>query len=287
MKERINIICGATASGKSQYALDLALKLDGEIINADASQVYKEIPIITAQPAFEELQTCPHHLYGIINCNEHNSFSVAKWLNLVVPAIKNVLNKNKTPIIVGGTGMYIKSLIEGISDIPNISAATKDSVDDLYNKHGLDGLYQHLIKIDPITAKRLQPNDFQRIYRAITVFEETKKTLSQWHQEKKISFFSPGCFYKTMINMDRELLYDRCNKRFDQMLETGALEEAKNVANSTFPKAIGLGYLVDYALDKTNLEYAVEKGKQETRNYAKRQITWFKNQMEYDFIKEN
>lgn len=282
MQDQIYIICGPTASGKSEYALHLANKLNGEIINADSIQVYKDIQAISAAPTIEEQAGIEHHLYGYLNYDKNNS--VYEWLLEVKKTITAITNKNKTPIIVGGTGLYINALINGISEMPEIDTDIRLSITQQFQDLGRYKFYENLIKDDPNSAK-LNVNDTQRLLRAKEVYEATKKPLSYWHQQPKFKIFNNVEFNNILLLPERSFLYEICNSRFIKLLEKGGMEEInklynKNISENYGPmKAIGVHEMVLFLQNKISYEEAIEKAQQATRNYAKRQITWFKNQL--------
>lgn len=277
MKGKINIITGATATGKTAYAIKLANGIDGVILNADSMQVYRELPTLTAQPNKEELQQAEHKLYGFLNCNEH--FDVAIWISLVTEEIKKVLSQGKTPILVGGTGMYIKSLLDGLSDIPKISEATKQKVRALENPH------EQLEKVDLNTALKLEKKDLQRIYRALDVYFETGTPLSEWKTKPKKPHFSKEQIHLEVIEVPREELYKKIDQRFVTMIDSGAIEEVKNVyekyGDIEYPKATGFYEILEFIKGRITREEMIEKSQQSTRNYAKRQMTFMRNQFKH------
>lgn len=284
MRGKINVIFGATASGKTALGIKLAQELDGVVINADSMQVYREIPIITAQPTEDELTQAPHLLYGYKSVFDKHS--VAIWLDDVIPAIKSVLESGKTPILVGGTGLYIDSLIKGISNIPDVPHELED---DLRTNHSCEELYKKLQDLDPTMAEKLKPNDKQRVARALGVILSTGKSISYWQQQKSPPPFSRDMFHLIWLNPDRAAVYEKINNRFDAMFENGLLKEVeelypKCVASSTIPKAHGLPELFAYLRGETSLAQARDKAKQNTRNYAKRQLTWARHQLQFDEI---
>lgn len=277
---KINIITGATATGKTAYAITLANELNGIIINADSMQVYKEIPILTAQPSLDERNAAEHRLYGYISCNEH--FSVGIWLEKAVSQIKDIISIGKTPILVGGTGMYLKSLIDGISSIPSISTETKKRVLEYNNLHKV------LSKSDPETAALLKPNDSQRILRALEVFEETGFSLSEWKKKPITPFFPRNNFNLIHVTLDREILYEKINKRFIKMLEAGAIEEVENLykkfGDINYPKANGIHEILSFLKGESSKDTMIAKTQQSSRNYAKRQLTFMRNQFDFNAI---
>ncbi len=287
--KKIMVICGATASGKSAFAIEQALKINGIILNADSMQIYKSIPILTAQPSLEDMAVIPHELYGFLEIDI--SFSVGKWLNLTVNRIKEIIESGKTPILVGGTGLYLKSLIYGFATIPEISVDTKSYIEELDHAYTTQELYEMLKTMDISLYTKLKSNDRRRILRGIAVFHETKKPISWWQQNHHTSFFAREDFFVTLINPPRDIIYHNCNQRFIKMLENGAVEEAKFLIEKypgiKYPEAIGLKEIILYLKNEISLEEATIKSQQLTRNYAKRQITWFIHQMNYDCVMEN
>lgn len=288
MKEKTNILLGTTASGKTKYAIELAKVVNGVIINCDSIQVYKEIPILTAQPTQEEQQDIPHKLYGVIKCGEE--FNVARWIELVVKEIKQVRATGKTPILVGGTGMYIKLLLEGISPIPKISSSTKALVEEYKVKYSQKQLYELLMQLDSKTAKNLKLNDRQRVQRALEVILETRKPLLEWQELKEAPPFPREDYYLMRIIRTRDVIYKAIDKRFLEMVENGVIDEVKtlynNMGEKNLPRAHGLPELISYLKGEISLERAIQKSQQITRNYAKRQTTWFNNQLLFDQVIE-
>lgn len=284
MQGKINVIFGATASGKTALGIKLAQELDGVVINADSMQVYREIPIITAQPTPDELIQAPHLLYGYKSVFEKHS--VAIWLHDVVPEIKSALDSGKTPILVGGTGLYIDSLINGISDIPDVPSAIEE---DLRANHSCEELYNKLLELDPSMAEKLKPNDKQRIARALGVVLSSGKSLNYWQQQKSPPPFDRSLFHLIWLNPDRATVYAKINNRFDSMLENGLLTEVtelykKCISDRMIPKAHGIPELFAYLRGEASLAQACDKAKQNTRNYAKRQLTWARHQLKFDEI---
>lgn len=284
MRGKINVIFGTTASGKTALGIKLAQELDGVIVNADSMQVYKEIPILTAQPTKAERAAAEHLLYGYKSVFEKHS--VAIWLQDAIPVIQNILYKGRTPILVGGTGLYIDSLINGISNIPDVDPKIEQ---ELRAEASPEILYTRLREVDPAVASKLKPNDKQRIIRALGVILSTGKSISYWQKQKTTPSFSRDKFHLIWLNPDRALVYDKINKRFDAMLEKGLLEEARALYNkcsplTILPKAHGLPELFAYFRGDMNLIEATNKAKQNTRNYAKRQLTWARHQMQFDLI---
>lgn len=283
MQGKINIICGTTACGKTKYAVELAQKINGEVINADSMQVYFELPILTAQPTREEKQDIAHHLYGYASCA--SNISVAQWLLLACDKIQEVLAKGKTPILVGGTGMYIKSLVYGIAAIPSIPEEIKQKVRDLINNSG-EELYELLFQQDPLTAQQLKPGDKQRVGRALEVIMATNKPLAEWQKQKPQLLYPRSDFHLLLLTRPRAFIYENINQRFLDMLDMGALAEVQNVwqkyGDINYPKAHGLPELIKYLKGEMSMDEAIAKSQQNVRNYAKRQTTWFNHQLDFD-----
>ncbi|MGD9639454.1 MAG: tRNA (adenosine(37)-N6)-dimethylallyltransferase MiaA [Alphaproteobacteria bacterium] len=272
-KPKVIVIYGATASGKSSLALKIAEEYGGTIINADSMQVYNDLQIITARPDTSKT-SIPHKLYGFLNGLE--SCSAGIWAKMAAKEIKNCT----LPIIAGGTGLYIEALTNGLSPIPEVDDSIKAKFrDDLIETAEL---YKLLQEEDADAAAKLKANDRQRITRALEVFESTGKSILSWQKE------APKCpveadFIKIFVNPERQQLYQKCNNRFDEMIDQGALKEVKELIAKNYPKncqimkALGVEELALYLEGKINLEEAKDKAKVKTRQYAKRQITWFKN----------
>ena len=277
------VIGGPTACGKSGLALAIAENFDGIIVNADAIQVYRDLRILTARPTEEEEKRIPHRLYGILDAKE--SCSAGTWQALALKEIENIQNIGKLPIIVGGTGLYLKALTEGIAPIPKIPLSVRKSVREFYSEVGKAEFYTQFTKKDPITAARIQPNDAQRLMRAWEVMEATGKSISFWQEEK---MQSPNLKFTMVVGTPlRETLYAACDKRIFNMISDGVLEEVKalmirfqNEKFNNLPvfKAIAFKEFSSYLAGDTTLDIAITKAQQQTRRYAKRQMTWFRNQ---------
>ena len=284
---KIIVIAGPTGSGKSGLALTLAQELNGVVINADSMQVYKEIPILAASPSKEDIKLAPHKLYGIYDASVRGN--VVDWLNLCKKEISQSLNNNKTPIIVGGTGMYIEALTKGVTPIPETPDNIRKQIDELLKNEGLPSMYNKLQEIDKKTALKLSPNDTTRIRRALEIWYHTGKNLSYWHNIPLITHYKSDDFIKIYINPPRNILDDHCRLRFDIMMQLGALDEVKQLLKQNLPdslpamRALGVQELKDYLSGNTSLEEAIELSKLHTRQYAKRQSTWFNNRFENDF----
>ena len=277
------VIGGPTACGKSGLALAIAENFDGIIVNADAIQVYRDLRILTARPTEDEEKSIPHRLYGILDAKE--SCSAGTWQALALKEIENIQNTGKLPIIVGGTGLYLKALTEGIAPIPKIPLSVRKSVREFYSEVGKAEFYTQFTKKDPITAARIQPNDAQRLMRAWEVMEATGKSISLWQEEK---MQSPNLKFTMVVGTPlRETLYAACDKRIFNMISDGVLEEVKalmirfqNEKFNNLPvfKAIAFKEFSSYLAGDTTLDIAIATAQQQTRRYAKRQMTWFRNQ---------
>ena len=278
-KAKVIVICGPTASGKTALSIELAKKINGEIVSCDSMQIYKEMNIGTAKPTEEEMQGIKHYLIDFIEPDKR--YSVADYKKDAKKAIKEIIEKGKTPIVVGGTGLYVDSLIYEI-EYPEIKFDEKyrNELEDTIEEKGLDYIYKEAEKIDPKAMEKISQNDKKRIMRILEIFHATGKTKTQQEIEsrKKEAEFD---YHVYAINWERNKLYERINKRVDIMIETGLIEEVKKIYNkyTKFPTAMqGLGYkeVVEYLNNQCTKEEMIEKIKQETRKYAKRQLTWFR-----------
>lgn len=279
MKPKVIVICGPTASGKTALSVALAKQINGEIISADSMQIYKYMNIGTAKPTMEEMQGIHHYLINVVEPDHR--YSVADFKKDATNAMEEIVKKNKTPIVVGGTGLYVNSLIYNI-EYPNIEFDKKyrEYLEGKVQKDGLDNLYNEAKKIDPIAIEKISKNDKKRILRILEIYNSTGKNKT-FQNEESIKKESEYDFQIYALNWDRELLYDRINKRVDIMIEEGLIEEVIEILKkyNSFPTAMqGLGYkeVVEYIKGNTTKEEMVEKIKQETRRYAKRQLTWFR-----------
>ncbi len=277
------IVAGPTASGKSALALDLAEAFDGVVINADSMQVYKELRVLSARPDDSEIARAPHRLYGVLSGRE--ACSAGKWRDMAMAEIAECHANGKLPIITGGTGMYLNALTEGIAPIPDIPAGIREQVTADLEKTGHQAFFDDFAKRDPDTAASLDPSNTQRLIRAAEVLAGTGRGLAAWHREP-MAMPPAGMMFKKFCYMPpRDILYDRCNRRFDLMIEQGAIEEVRGLLAENLPetapvmKAVGVREIAAYLAGKIDLESAKEKSQRETRRYAKRQLTWFRHQM--------
>lgn len=277
-KQKVVVIGGPTASGKTNLSIRLAQKINGEIVSADSMQIYKEMNIGTAKPDEDERQGIKHYMMDIINPDER--YSVADYKRQAKIAIQEIINKGKTPIVVGGTGLYIDSLIYEIEYVDiQTDLEYRKQLEERVEKEGLQKLYEEAKKIDEYAMEKISPNDKKRILRVLEIYKQTGKTKTQLDKQSRKDVQYD---YKVFaINMDREILYNRINKRVDIMIQKGLIDEVKQIYNKykMFPTAMqALGYkeVVEYLEDKITKEEMIEKIKQESRRYAKRQLTWFR-----------
>lgn len=273
------VICGPTASGKTRLAVDLALAYDGEVVSADSMQIYKELSVITAKVTPEEMRGVPHHLVDFLP--PEKSFSVADYVQAAGAAIADIHARGKLPIVCGGTGLYISSLVKNVQfDDTGADHELRRELETFAQEHGKHALWERLNTIDPEAAAQIHENNLVRVVRAIEVYEKTGLTLTQ----QKINSLRQGSPYNACIIQigfrDRAELYERIDRRVDEMMENGMLEEARCVYETSDPatahQAIGYKELIPYLKGEANLADCVEKIKLETRHYAKRQLTWFR-----------
>ncbi|MDA9631195.1 tRNA (adenosine(37)-N6)-dimethylallyltransferase MiaA [Candidatus Pelagibacter sp.] len=282
LRSKIVLISGPTASGKSNFSIKLAKKINGEIINADSMQVYKELKILSARPNLKDYQKIKHHLYGFQNVK--NNFSTGDWLKFSIKKIKEIRKRKKTPIFVGGTGLYFKALIDGLVSIPNIPIRFRNKIRTLHKSLGQKRFYQKLIKLDPNSKEKINPTDAQRSIRAYEVKQFTKKSLHDWFESTK-SFFKKDDFYKIYIDYPREELIQRISKRAEQMIKIGAINEVKRFLklkvkkDKSVNKAIGIQEINEYLEKRIDMSEVIEKISIKTRQYAKRQSTWARGNM--------
>ncbi|MGN0634314.1 MAG: tRNA (adenosine(37)-N6)-dimethylallyltransferase MiaA [Oscillospiraceae bacterium] len=281
------VICGPTASGKTKLAVDLALEYNGEVVSADSMQVYKELSVITAKVTPEEMRGVRHHLVDFLPLCE--SFSVAEYVKLAHEAIADIHSRGKLPIVCGGTGLYISSLVKNVQfDESGGSDEIRQRLEEYAEKNGKHALWERLEKIDPEAASNIHENNLIRVIRAIEVYEQTGITLTE-QKRRSMRFESP--YNACMIQIgfrDRAELYERIDRRVDIMMQNGMLEEARAVYTDSDPatayQAIGYKELIPYFEGRSGLEECVEKIKQESRRYAKRQLTWFRRMEDINVI---
>ena len=282
LKSKVILISGPTASGKSKAALKIAKKLNGEIINADSMQVYKELNILTARPSKIELKKIEHHLYGFRSVKKE--FSSGEWLQLANKNIKKIRDKNKIPVLVGGTGLYFKALTDGLVKIPNIPILIRNKIRRMQNHLGQKKFYLKLLKIDPSVTNRIDPTDAQRSIRAYEVISFTKKSIFEWYKKTKPSFRNDE-FFKIYIDYPKDVLINKIFKRVDQMMKDGAIKEVKDFlklnlkSDSNIFKVIGIREIKEFIDKKISMRDLKLNIVIKTRQYAKRQRTWSRGQM--------
>ena len=281
-EKKIILLAGPTASGKSKLATKLAQHFNGEIINADSMQIYKEISILTSKPNEKDTKIVKHHLYGFRSVKK--KFSTGHWLQIVIKKIEEQWKSGRTPIIVGGTGLYFKALTDGLVKIPNISNKVRSQTRKLHKQIGQKKFFIQLIKLDPLAKKFILPSDTQRSMRAYEVKKFTNKSLFEFTKETKANFDN-NIFKKLFINIPRELLHKKIEKRVEKMFTDGAVNEVKKFCkikiNKELPsnKIIGIKEIKDFLRCKITLDRAKELITQKTRQYAKRQFTWARGHM--------
>ena len=282
-KSKIILIAGPTASGKSSFAIKLAKKLNGEIINADSMQVYKQLKVLSARPYQKKFQKTKHHLYGFHDVKKN--FSTGNWLKLVCKKIEEIKSRKKTPILVGGTGLYFKGLIAGLVKIPNIPTNIRNQIRAHQLKIGQKQFYKKLLELDPASKNKINPTDSHRSMRAYEVKFYTNKSIHEWYKNTK-SNFQKSDFYKIYINFPRLELIERINLRSKEMIENGAIKEVKNFIklkvkkDKSVNKAIGVNEIRQYLNNEIELEDIIENISIKTRQYAKRQSTWARGNMD-------
>ncbi|MGN0613639.1 MAG: tRNA (adenosine(37)-N6)-dimethylallyltransferase MiaA [Porcipelethomonas sp.] len=281
------VVAGPTASGKTRLGVEIAKEFDGEVVSADSMQIYKGMDIATAKPTKEEMQGIPHHLIDFLDRNR--AFSVADYVELAGEKIHDIAGRGKLPVIVGGTGLYISSLIDNIQ-FPDIKSdmEIRKRIEAEIQRDGCEAVFERLKKCDPETAAELHPNNTVRVIRALEVYEITGRKFSSYKAESRSV---PSPYDAVMIGIgfnDRQKLYDRINRRVDMMLEEGLLKEAESVYKTgkmkTAANAIGYKELIPYFDGKADLKTCTDKIKQETRRYAKRQLTWFRKNAKIQWI---
>ena len=283
----IILIAGPTASGKSALALALAGKLGGTVINADSMQVYRDLRIITARPTLEEEERAPHRLYGHIDAEVN--FSAGRWCTEVAEVLAAMKREGSTAIIVGGTGLYFSALTRGLAAVPPIPAEIRDEVRTRLTTDGVEALHAELTQRDPAAAARLMPGDRSRVTRALEVMLATGRSILQWHEDNMPASVDAAQAAKVFLMPDRDELLRRVDTRFDTMMAAGAMGEVYALAarklNPSLPamKAHGVPWLIRHLNGEIALEEAVAGGKRDTRQYTKRQATWFRNQLP-DFV---
>ena len=282
MFKKIILIAGPTASGKSKLAILLANKLNGEIINADSMQIFKEFSILSSRPSLKDTKRTKHHLYGIISVKKY--FSAGDWLKKAKKKIDNCLKKKKTPIIVGGTGLYFNTITKGISKIPDIDLKTRNKVRNLYKKLGVKKFYKQLLKLDPKIKGRILSTDSQRVQRAYEVKLKTKKSLFDWFASTKSDFLDFE-IKKIFVNTPREVLLKKISKRIDLMFQNKCINEVKRFNNLKIHKSLSANKLIgvqeinSFLKGSISIDQCKDLINIKTRQYAKRQNTWARGHM--------
>ncbi len=284
-KPLVHIVCGPTASGKTAYGIELALKNRGEVVNCDSMQVYKYLDIGTGKPTLDEMQGIPHHLMSILEPDEF--YSVARYKEDADNTIRGILARGNTPIVVGGTGQYVSALMDNISyGEMETGGELRAELQQQAAGQGTQSVYRRLVELDPEAAKRLSPGDTKRIIRALEIKLTTGRSILDLEAQSR-SVASPYEFKVHMMDMPRDQLYDRINRRVDLMVERGLIEETRMFMSWNLPetcpcaKAIAYKEMAAYIRGEQSLEEAKDYLKQKTRNYAKRQLTWFRNKIRY------
>ena len=291
LKSKIFLIYGPTASGKSEFAIKLAKKIKGEIINADSMQVYKELKILSARPFVKDYQKIKHHLYGFQSVKK--TFSSGVWLKLINKKIVDIKKRKKIPIIVGGTGLYFKALTQGLVNIPKIPNEFREKVRSLHKTLGSKKFYLKLKEIDPLVKNYIDYSDTQRTIRAYEIKVFTQKSMYEWIKDTK-SNYDQNDFYKIYIDFPRNKLLKKINLRVVQMIKKGAIQEVKKFIKLKVPKnksankAIGIKEIKDFINNQIQLDEVIERISIKTRQYAKRQSTWGRgNMLDWKKIRPN
>lgn len=281
-KPRAILIAGPTASGKSQLAIEIARRFDGVVINTDSMQIYRDLRIITARPTIEEEADTPHRLFGYQDAAVQGS--VARWLADAKAVLIDVEAKGQVPIFVGGTGLYFKALVEGLSDIPSVPETIRVEVRAWAEGRRAEDIHARLTELDPATAVTLRPSDPQRNLRALEIVMATGRSLASFHGERQGALFDQDTCLAVFLAPDRDSLRARINDRFDQMIASGALDEVAALKSRGLDPALpamrahGVPALIRYLAGELSRSEAIDIGKADTRRYAKRQHTWFRNQ---------
>ena len=279
------LLAGPTASGKSALAIELASRHDGVILNADSMQVYAPLNILSARPSQEDIDRVEHRLYGHVGGD--TQYTTAAWIEDVSAAVLDVWGQGKLPFLDGGTGLYFTSLLKGLSDLPSIPIPMREKVRAELEEHGAADMYEVLQKEDEKEASMIKPNDQQRIARALEVMRSTGKSMFDFERpDETEQLFAGKILRKLILEPPRPLLHQRIERRFDNMVELGALDEVRELLSLNLPqdrtvlKAIGVPQFSAFLGGDIEMDEAIEKSKIATRQYAKRQSTWFRNQMD-------
>jgi len=282
MEPRIWLIAGPTASGKSALALRLAHLIDGEIVNADALQLYADLRLLTARPSPEETAQAPHHLFGVADAAD--GWSTGRWARAALAALNEIAARGRPAVVVGGTGLYFRALTHGLAEIPEIPAEARAQAERDYEALGEGAFRDRLAQGDPAAAARIAPGDRQRLVRAWEVLAASGTALSDWQAQTR-PLLATGSWRQAALEPPRQALYDRCDARLGAMVEQGALAEVAALAARNLPpdlpamKAVGLREFAAHLRGETGLDEALDAARRETRRYAKRQSTWLRGQM--------
>jgi len=282
-KPAVVLIAGPTASGKSALALALAEQLGGTIVNADSMQVYRDLRVITARPSPTQEARVPHRLYGHVDAAEN--YSVGRWCRDVAEALAEIAAQGRVAVLVGGTGLYFKALTRGLAAVPPIPADIRSDVRGRMQSEGVAALYAELARLDPLTRQRLMPNDRSRISRALEVVLATGRSLTDWHRDGQPALIDPDRAAKVFVVCERNRLVAQIERRFAAMLAAGALDEVRELSRRRLDpllpamKAHGVPWLIRHLKGEISLDQAAAGAIMDTRRYAKRQVTWFRNQM--------
>lgn len=277
----ITLLAGPTASGKSRRALEMAVRTGAVILNADSQQLYADLRVLSARPSVEEEGQAEHRLYGVADAAD--AWSVGRWSRAVIPVLLDLAAEGRPALLVGGTGLYFTALTTGLADIPDVPVEVRDAAGADFDTDGEAAFRRRLAEIDPTAEARIEAGDRQRLTRAWAVARHTGRALSDW-TAGTTPLLTPGSWTGLVIEPERETLYARCDRRVSQMVEAGALDEVRAlVARGLAPalpamKAVGVREFAAHLAGETTLATAVEATRQATRNYAKRQLTWFRNQ---------
>ena len=277
------LIAGPTASGKSALAVEMARELGGEIVNADSMQVYGVLDRLTARPDARDLADIPHHLYGHVPPG--TVYSTGIWLDQATGVIASIRARGMLPVVVGGTGLYFRALTGGLSEMPKIPEPVRTELRARLETEGAEALHAELARLDPVMAERLRPADRQRILRALEVMRATGRSIAEFQGRGGAKIVDPLNAHCMVLDPERAVLHARINARFAKMVEEGALDEVKRLIALDIPeqhpamKAIGVSQISDYLAGSLSLEQAMELASTATRQYAKRQMTWFRNQL--------
>ncbi|WP_436087003.1 tRNA (adenosine(37)-N6)-dimethylallyltransferase MiaA [Pararhizobium sp. LjRoot255] len=283
------LITGPTASGKSAFAVEMAKRHNGVVINADSMQVYDTLHVLTARPFEQDMQGVPHHLYGHVPASQ--LYSTGEWFRDAIKVLQAVRSEGRIPVFVGGTGLYFKALTGGLSDMPAVPAAIRDDVRKRLQEEGVEALHAILSLKDPETAETLRPGDGQRIARALEIFEATGQSIRAFQAQQGPVAIDPEKALKIVVLPERDALRQRINRRFAQMLDGGAVEEVEALlsldlkAEMPAMKAIGVPQIAAMVAGTMTKAEVIETASAATRQYAKRQMTWFRNQLDESWLR--